>query len=485
MRGRDLRFAEGDASPLWRPNAITIGSLMQSCFPLRFLAGCALLAPLASAPTASGQDLVTGTPEVLVTPVNPTWTYSVGTPASFTLHVRRDGHPLSGVPVTVACGPEMLPPTLVREYTSAAAPVTFEAGTMTAPGFLRCIALARHEGRSYRGVGTAGFEPQTIEPTVPDPPDFDAFWDEGKALLAKVPLDATREPLPTYAPPGTVVHHVSFQTVGLDPNGAGRSRMYGILCEPAAPGKYPALLSVPGAGVRPYRGLIAPCERGIITLQIGIHGLPVTLDQSVYTGLGAGSLSRYFMNNVEDRDRFFFRRVYLSTVRANDFLTSLPNYDGQNLGVVGGSQGGALAIVTAALDGRVRGLASTYPALADLTGYVNGRAGGWPHFFHPTRPGPKPTPDALRTLPYYDVVNFARRLRVPGIFTWGYNDETVPPTSIFAAYNVITAPKSWMLALTTGHNTTPEQSLRMEAWMDALLKSGRAPAAIPQPLTPP
>jgi hypothetical protein len=42
-----------------------------------------------------------------------------------------------------------------------------------------------------------------------------------------------------------------------------------------------------------------------------------------------------------------------------------------------------------------------------------------------------------------------------------------------------------MLALTTGHNITPEQSLRMEAWMDLLLKSGRAPATIPPPLTLP
>ncbi len=430
---------------------------------------------------AHAQDLLTGAPQLSVTPVSPTWTLPAGMPASFRVAVTRDGHPLKGVGITVRCGPEMLPPTLTREFTSGDTPVTIDAGTMSEPGFLRCVATATHEGRTYRAVGTHGFDPQKIQPTVTDPTDFDAFWSEGKAQLAKIPLEATREPLPTYASPGTIVSHVSFRTVGLDPNGTQTSRIYGILCEPAAPGKYPALLSVPGAGVRPYRGLMGPCERGVITLQIGIHGMPVTLDPSVYTALGAGTLSRYFMNNVEDRDRFVFRRIYLSTVRANDFLTSLPNWDGQNLGVVGGSQGGALAIVTAALDPRVRGLSSTYPALSDLTGYLHERAGGWPHFFHPTRPGPKPTPEALRTLPYYDVVNFARRVRVPGIYTWGYNDETCPPTSIFSAYNVITAPKSWMLALTTGHNTTPEQTDRLEAWLEALLKTGRAPETIPLP----
>lgn len=450
---------------------------------VRLALSCALVATGLALPVAA-QDVVTGTPEIVVTPTVPSWTYPVGAPASFRVEVRRDGHPLPGVAVTVRCGPEMLPPTLTREITSGTAPVTIDAGTMSTPGFLRCIGTAQHEGRSYRGLGTAGFDPQKLAPTVTDPADFDAFWDAGKAALARIPIDLTRELLPSYGGPGITVSHVSFQTVGLDPNGTGTSRIYGILCEPSAPGRYPALLSVPGAGVRPYRGLIAPCQRGIITLQIGIHGLPVTLDPAVYTGLGAGSLNRYFMNNVEDRDRFFYRRVYLSTVRANDVLASLPNYDGTNLGVVGGSQGGALAIVTAALDARVKGLSSTYPALADLTGYLNGRAGGWPHFFHPTRPGPKPTPEALRTLPYYDVVNFARRVKAPGIYTWGYNDETVPPTSIFSAFNVITAPKHWMLALTTGHNTTPEQNGRMEAWMEELLRTGRRPAAIPMPPPP-
>ncbi len=427
------------------------------------------------------QDVVTGTLDIVVTPTNPTWTYAVGAPASFSVDVRRDGRSLPGVAVTVRCGPEMLPPTVTREVTSSAAPAVVDAGTMTSPGFLRCVGTADHEGRSYRGVGTAGFDPSRIVPTVSDPADFDTFWSAGKERLARIPVDLTREPLPTYGGPGITVSHVSFQTVGLDPEGAGTSRMYGILCEPTTPGPHPALLSVPGAGVRPYRGLTEPCRRGIITLQIGIHGLPVTLDPIVYTGLGAGSLSRYFMNNVEDRDRFFFRRVYLSTVRANDVLASLPGYDGSNLGVVGGSQGGALAIVTAALDPRVKVLSSTYPALSDLTGYARGRAGGWPHFFHPTRPGPKATTEALATLPYYDVVNFARRVKAPGIYTWGYNDETCPPTSIFSAFNVITAPKVWMLALTTGHNTTLEQTRRLEHWMETALTTGRAPSGIPQP----
>ena len=83
------------------------------------------------------------------------------------------------------------------------------------------------------------------------------------------------------------------------------------------------------------------------------------------------------------------------------------------------------------------------------------------------------TPEKIETSKYYDVVNFARRLRVPGLYSWGYNDATCPPTSMYSAYNVITAPKTLLLALETGHNTTPEQAERVEQWLENFLKDGK------------
>jgi cephalosporin-C deacetylase-like acetyl esterase len=80
--------------------------------------------------------------------------------------------------------------------------------------------------------------------------------------------------------------------------------------------------------------------------------------------------------NLDDRNRFYYKRVYLGCVRANDFIFSLPQFDGVNLAVTGGSQGGALSIITAGLDPRVKHLAAYYPALSDVTGYLKGRAGG-------------------------------------------------------------------------------------------------------------
>lgn len=89
--------------------------------------------------------------------------------------------------------------------------------------------------------------------------------------------------------------------------------------------------------------------------------------------------------------------------------------------------------------------------------------------------GSNRTKEKIETSKYYDVVNFARRLKVPGIYSWGYNDETCPPTSMYSAYNVISAPKKLVLALETGHGQVKEQVDILNAWMEQFLKTGRIP----------
>jgi len=136
-------------------------------------------------------------------------------------------------------------------------------------------------------------------------------------------------------------------------DGAGANLRHPVRTE--GPGHYPGVLLVPGAGVRPYFGDKGTAARGAITLEIGIHGIPVNLPQEVYDQLLAGALKDYWLYNLDDRDRYYYRRVILGSLRANDFLTSRPAWDGKNLLVIGASQGGMLAIATAALDTRVTG----------------------------------------------------------------------------------------------------------------------------------
>lgn len=437
------------------------------------IVACAVLSHAATPitpvpPTAQAR---VATVQVRITPDHRDWTYKTGESVRFTVVVTADNEPLDGATITYKFGPEMLP-TEEKTATIPAGGLTIDGGTLKEPGFIRCTVTTEFGGKTYRGLATAGFSPEKIQPTQTEPTDFDAFWDSGKAELAKIPLDARLTLMPDACTSAVNVYHVSFRTIGNASGGQYTARIYGILCEPVKPGKYPAILRVPGAGVRPYFGSKDLAARGAITLEIGIHGIPVNLPQELYDQMRTGALQDYHLYNLDNKDLYYYRRVYLSCVRANDFLTSRENYDGQNLFVMGGSQGGQLTIVTAALDSRVKGCAAQFPAYCDVTGYLHGRAGGWPHMFRPTKTGENihAIPTKIATTSYYDTVNFAKRVKVPGHYTWGYNDETCPPTSIFAAYNQITAPKTLMLALEANHPIIPEQTEAINRWIGEFLK---------------
>ncbi|GAB3314128.1 acetylxylan esterase [Larkinella ripae] len=401
--------------------------------------------------------------KIVVAPDHTSWQYRPGEAVKFTITVLQNGNPVKGAKVAYEVGPEKMDPTKKETVTLANGSTTIDGGTMKTPGFLRCIATAEINGKTYRNLATAGFNPLQVAPTVENPADFQVFWDSSKAELSRVPLDARMTLMPERCTEKVNVYHVNIQNYA-------KSRLYGILCVPKQEGKYPALLRVPGAGIRPYGGNIADAEKGIITLEIGIHGIPVDLDPAVYQNLSAGALGGYMNFNLDDRDRYYYKRVYLGCVRANDFLVSLPQYDGSNLAVTGGSQGGALSIITAGLDKRVKWLGAYYPALADMTGYLKGRAGGWPHLFTGKALAFNNTPAKIKTVAYYDVVNFARLVKVPGYYSWGFNDETCPPTSMYASYNVIAAPKELRLYEDTGHWTYPEQTEWMTTWLVDQLK---------------
>lgn len=403
--------------------------------------------------------------KVLVAPDHSDWIYKKGEPARFTVSVLKNGNYVPNVKVKYELGEEKMDPIKTESLIMTSGTQQINGGTLNKAGFLRLTAIAEVDGKEYRNLATIAFSPEEIKPTVQLPADFDAFWASALQDLAKIPMDAKMTLIPERCTEKTLVYHVNIQ------NNAPGARLYGILCVPKKEGKYPAILHVPGAGVRPYAGDIANAEKGIITLQIGIHGIPVNMEPGVYTDLVGGALKGYPSFNIQDKNRFYYKRVYLGCVRANDFLTSLPQYDGKNLVVTGGSQGGALSIVTAALDKRVQYLAALYPALSDVTGYLQNRAGGWPHYFDKNNKSAHDFPEVLQTVSYYDVVNFARRITVPGIYTWGFNDETCPPTSMYAAYNLISAPKELFLALETGHWTYPEQGEKLTGWLVSKIKN--------------
>jgi cephalosporin-C deacetylase-like acetyl esterase len=401
--------------------------------------------------------------KVNIAPDHVDWLYKPGEKVRFEVEVTRNDEPLQGVEIRYEVSPDMLPAVKKGEQTLKNGKFSLDGGTMKEAGFLRCRVWATYNGKTYEGMATAGFSPADIIPVTTLPADFLEFWNKAKDELSKIPLNANITLLPERCTDKVNVYHVNFQNYG-------NARVYGMLCVPKEQGKYPAVLKVPGAGIRPYSGDIVNAERGVITLEIGIHGLPVNLESSVYINLMRHAVSNYWHYNLDDKDRYYYKRVYLGCVRAVDFIFGLPEFDGSNIVVSGGSQGGALAIVTAALDDRIKGLSSFFPALCDIMGYLKGRAGGWPHMFNEANRDFNNTPRKLETLGYYDVVNFARQVKVPGFYSWGYNDMTCPPTTTFAAYNVITAPKTLLVAEETGHWNYPEQTEASWTWIMKQLK---------------
>lgn len=393
--------------------------------------------------------------KVSIAPDHPDWVYNKGENVKFKVTVTKNSEPLQNVKIKYEVGPEMMKAVINDSVVLRDGSVVIAGPALKEPGFLRCRVVAEYEGVKYEGLATAAFNPELIKPTTEYPADFNQFWEKAKQELATVPMDVKLTLLPDRCTELTNVYQANIQNYRPD------VRLYGIVSIPKKPGKYPALLLVPGAGVRPYYGDVATADLGVITFEIGIHGIPVTLDAGIYNALGKAALDGYPLFNLDDRDKYYYKRVYLGCVRAIDFLFSLPEFDGSNLAVTGGSQGGALSIVTAGLDSRVKYLAAFYPALCDLTGYLSNRAGGWPHMFRDL----KASKEKIETTRYYDVVNFAKNVKVPGFYSWGFNDVTCPPTSTFSAYNSITAPKELLIMQETGHWTYPEQTEKSKKWL--------------------
>ena len=400
--------------------------------------------PVASAPV---EKMI----KVSIAPDHADWTYKTGEQVKFKVKITKNSEPVQNVRITYEVGPEMMPAVKKDTIQLKDGNLTIKGGTMKEPGFLRCTVAAEVDGYRYRGLATAGFSPELIKPTTEVPADFNEFWTKAKNDVASLPLNPKLVLLPERCTEKVNVYQASIEYC------KPGTRLYGILCVPKKPGKYPALLRVPGAGVRLYSGVIDMAEHGIITFEIGIHGIPVTMEESFYELLRYNALEGYWLFNVDDRDRYYFKHVYIGCTRAVDFIFSLPEFDGTNLAVYGQSQGGGLSIITAALDNRVKYLAAFWPGLCDLTGYLHNRAGGWPQVGLDK--------DKIETSKYYDAVNFARMLKIPGFYSWGYNDLSCPPTSMYSAYNVINAPKELLLVQETGHWTYPEQIDKERQWL--------------------
>ena len=392
------------------------------------------------------------------------WLYKTGEEATVEVQFYKYGIPQNGVTVSYELGGDMMPSeikgTIVLKNGKAVIPM----GTMSEPGFRDCRMTATVDGKTYKHHIKVGFSPEKIRPYTQIPADFGDFWNKSKAELAKVPLIYTKELVKEYC-----TDQMDCYLVKLQVNERGQA-IYGYLFYPkhAKEASCPVVLCPPGAGIKTIKEPLRHkyyAEHGCIRFEIEIHGLNPKMPTEDFKDISNafnGKENGYLNNGLDNRDNYYMKRVYMACIRSIDLLVSLPEWDGRNVIVQGGSQGGALALVAAGLDPRVTACIANHPALSDMAGYMAGRAGGYPHFF---RVAGMDTPDKLNTMAYYDVVNFARSIKVPTRMTWGYNDDVCPPTTSYAVYNVLQCPKEALITPINEHWTSEDTEYGHLTWI--------------------
>ncbi|GHB30660.1 MULTISPECIES: acetylxylan esterase [Streptomyces phaeochromogenes group] len=267
-----------------------------------------------------------------------------------------------------------------------------------------------------------------------EPEDFDAFWGKTLQEAREHGLDARFEPVEAHLK-NVKVFDVTFAGFGGHP-------VKGWLTLPAwANTPLPTVVEYIGYGGG--RGL---AHTHLLWASAGFaHFVMDTRGQGGAWGGGGdtpdpvGSAPAYpgFMTRgVDAPENYYYRRVFTDGVRAVEAARSHEFVDSERVAVVGSSQGGGISIAVGGLVPDLSAVAPDVPFLCDyprattLTDRDPYREIGNYLKTHRGR-----TEQVLRTLSYFDGVHFAARGRAPALFSAALEDQTCPPSTVFAAFN--------------------------------------------------
>ena len=353
--------------------------------------------------------------------------------------------------------------------------VTFTvSGTLREPGFLRLSLPETKDGRSDPFVFSVGFEPEKIKKGSPSPADFDEFWAEARARLAReVPLDAQMTRVPERSTDAFDFYRISFATFG--------RRVHGYMSVPTDKSKspFPVDFGVNAAGFGSWTNDMAG-ERDSIRVQFSVYpfkpdwkwkenGLEAkykAMDAEVQVKYGA---PRYCQAGItESREAYFFYPVILGIDRAVDWIAARPDVDKSQFRYQGTSQGGGFGFYLCGLNRAFTRTAFYVPAITDTMGYLAGRESGWPKIVENNSSTPERRAVAEKWAPYFDAANFASRIECPVRVAVGFSDTTCPPCAVYAAYNEIkVADKSIGNGIGMTHNCSPNFYNKFGCWVKA------------------
>lgn len=282
----------------------------------------------------------------------------------------------------------------------------------------------------------AAVAPWKLQPAVPRPADFDAFWDAKLKALAAIPINPLLNPAATNKP-GVELYTVKLDSIG--------SNVRGYLARPAREGKFPALVVYQYAGVYALRPETVTDRAAEGWLAFDVNSHDMLPDQE------KGVTPEYRMLGNTNRELSYFLNMYLRDARAIDYIRSRPDWDGKTIVIMGTSMGGQQSIVTAGLRPDLTAVIVNEPAGADSNGDTHGRKAGYPYW-------PSSDPEAMNAALYFDIVNFAPRIKAPVLAGIGYIDTTTPPVGIWTAVNQIPSPVEVIAMVESDHNNrTPDK----------------------------
>jgi cephalosporin-C deacetylase len=277
---------------------------------------------------------------------------------------------------------------------------------------------------------------RTYRPELGEPEDFDAFWKRtlGEAAGHDVavrfdPYDAGLTEVAAY--------DVSFA-------GWGAHRVAGWLMVPRhAAGPVPCVVQYVGyhrGRGNPHDHLLWPAT-GRAVLVVDVRGQGASAgDHAGATADpdgGAHPQSPGFMTRgVLSPEHYYYRRVFVDSVRAVDAAKSHPAVDAGRVYVSGASQGGGIATAVAGLRDDVAAALVDVPFLTHFRRAVE-ITDSDPYQeivrFLKTQKGTDE--QVFRTLSYVDGRSFAARAACPALYSVALMDQICPPSTVFASYN--------------------------------------------------
>lgn len=301
-------------------------------------------------------------------------------------------------------------------------------------------------------------ELRTYSGRNPRPADFDAYWERAMAEL-----DAT-DPQPELAP-STALQTASAECFDLWFTGVGGARIYAKYVRPKAKRSSPAVLQFHGYSGRSgdWLGLLPYAAEGLAIASMDCRGQGGKSED--IGGIKGTTLRGHIIRGLDDPDpqQLLYRSIFLDTVQLARVVAAMPETDPDRMGSMGISQGGALALACGALEPRIRRIASVYPFLCDYQrvwemdlakdAYEELRL-----FFRHHDPRHERVSQLFERLGYIDCQHLAPRIRGEVLMLTGLMDTVCPPSTQFAAYNRITAPKEMVIYPDYGHEGLPDSN---------------------------